>query len=75
MAYWNSQIWTLARLHQIPLIFTEDFNLGAVLEEVCFVNPIVVFDLISFLAVLMSLTILLTCWKHALSRDEKSTGC
>ena len=39
MAYWDAQIWTLARMHQIPLIFTEDFNVGAVIEGVRFVNP------------------------------------
>jgi len=39
MAYWDSQIWALARLHQIPIIFTEDFNVGAVIEGVRFVNP------------------------------------
>ena len=39
MAYVDAQIWALARLHQIPLIFTEDFNVGAVIEGVRFVNP------------------------------------
>jgi len=39
MAYWDAQIWALARLHQIPIIFTEDFNTGAVIEGVRFVNP------------------------------------
>ena len=36
---WGCQIWASARLHQIPLIFTEDFNVGAVLEGVRFVTP------------------------------------
>jgi predicted nucleic acid-binding protein len=39
MAYWDAQIWASARLHQISLIFTEDFNVGAVIEGVRFVNP------------------------------------
>jgi predicted nucleic acid-binding protein len=39
MAYWDAQIWASARLHQIPFIFTEDFNVGAVIEGVRFVNP------------------------------------
>jgi predicted nucleic acid-binding protein len=39
MAYGDAQIWASARLHQIPLIFTEDFNSGAVIEGVRFVNP------------------------------------
>ena len=41
MAYWGSQIWASARLSQIPIIFTEDFNVGAVIEGVRFVNPLV----------------------------------
>jgi predicted nucleic acid-binding protein len=40
MSYWDAQIWAAARLHQIPLIFTEDFNVGAVIEGVRFVNPV-----------------------------------
>jgi predicted nucleic acid-binding protein len=39
MAYWDAQIWASARLHQIPVIFTEDFSNGAVIESVRFVNP------------------------------------
>lgn len=39
LAYWDAQIWATARLHQIPVIFSEDFNVGAVLEGVRFVNP------------------------------------
>ena len=39
MSYWDAQIWALARLHQIPIIFTEDFNIGAVIEGVRFINP------------------------------------
>jgi predicted nucleic acid-binding protein len=39
MAYGDAQIWASARLHQIPLIFTEDFNVGAVIEGVRFVDP------------------------------------
>jgi predicted nucleic acid-binding protein len=39
MAYWDAQIWASARLHQIPLIFTEDINTGAVIEGVRFVSP------------------------------------
>ena len=40
MAYWDAQIWAIARLHQIPLIFTDDFNVGSVIEGVRFVNPL-----------------------------------
>jgi predicted nucleic acid-binding protein len=39
MAYWDAQIWASARLNQIPIILSEDFDSGAVLEGVRFVNP------------------------------------
>ncbi len=39
MSYWDAQIWASARLNQIPIILSEDFNTGAVLEGVRFVNP------------------------------------
>jgi predicted nucleic acid-binding protein len=51
MAYWDAQIWATARLNQIPAIFTEDFDLGAVIEGVRFVNPLADdFDLDSWLS-------------------------
>ena len=31
MAYWDAQIWASARLHQIPTVLSEDFNVGAVI--------------------------------------------
>jgi predicted nucleic acid-binding protein len=39
LAYYDAQIWATAKLNQIPLIFSEDFNSGATLEGVRFVNP------------------------------------
>jgi predicted nucleic acid-binding protein len=39
MSYWDAQIWASARLQQIPVIFSEDFNGGAVVEGISFVNP------------------------------------
>lgn len=46
MAFWDAQIWATARLHQVTVIFTEDFSDGAVIEGVRFVNPLAdVFDL------------------------------
>jgi predicted nucleic acid-binding protein len=39
MSYWDAQIWASARLNQIPTILSEDFNTGAVIEGVRFVNP------------------------------------
>ena len=37
--FWDAQVWATARLNQIPLVFSEDFSVGAVLEGVRFVNP------------------------------------
>jgi predicted nucleic acid-binding protein len=37
--FWDAQIWATARLNQIPLIFSEDFNVGQVIEGVRVVNP------------------------------------
>ena len=39
LAYWDAQIWATARLYQIPVVFSEDFNIGSTLEGVRFVNP------------------------------------
>ncbi len=38
-SYWDAQIWAVARMHQIPLVFTEDFAIGSTIEGVHFVNP------------------------------------
>lgn len=37
--YWDAQIWATARLNQIPVILSEDFNPDSVIEGVHFVNP------------------------------------
>jgi len=39
LAYWDSQLWATARLNQIPIILSENYNVGATLESVRFVNP------------------------------------
>ncbi len=39
MAFWDAQLWALARLNQVPVIVSEDFNNGSVVEGVRFVNP------------------------------------
>jgi len=39
LAYYDAQIWAAARLNQVTVIFSEDFNSGQVLEGVRFVNP------------------------------------
>lgn len=40
LSFWDAQIWATARLNQIPLIYSEDFNAGAALEGVRFSNPL-----------------------------------
>lgn len=40
MSYWDAQIWASARLNQVPVILSEDFSTGAVLEGVRFLNPL-----------------------------------
>jgi predicted nucleic acid-binding protein len=29
---WDAQLWAVARLNQVPVVFSEDFNPGAVVE-------------------------------------------
>ncbi len=38
-SYYDAQLWATARLNQIPLIFSEDFDSGSTIEGVTFVNP------------------------------------
>jgi predicted nucleic acid-binding protein len=39
LAYYDAQLWALAKLNQIPVVFSEDFRSGSSLEGVRFVNP------------------------------------
>ncbi|WP_129628965.1 PIN domain-containing protein [Candidatus Oscillochloris fontis] len=39
LSYWDAQIWATARLYQLPIILSEDFSSGSLLEGVRFVNP------------------------------------
>ncbi len=39
LPYYDAQIWAVARLNQVTVIFSEDFSDGQVLEGVRFVNP------------------------------------
>lgn len=41
MNYWDAQVWATARLNQIPIVLSEDFQDGIVIEGVRFVNPFV----------------------------------
>lgn len=38
--FWDALIWASARLNQIPIVFSEDFNSGSDLEGVRFLNPL-----------------------------------
>jgi predicted nucleic acid-binding protein len=42
LAYFDAQLWAAARLNQIPVIFSEDFQDGQILEGVRFINPFAV---------------------------------
>ncbi|MGE5559023.1 MAG: PIN domain-containing protein [Bacillota bacterium] len=39
LPYWDAQIWATAKLNQIPLVYSEDFQDGMALEGVLFKNP------------------------------------
>ena len=39
MRIWDAQIWATARLNQIPVILSEDFQDGAVIEGIRIVDP------------------------------------
>lgn len=39
LSYWDAQVWATALLHQSPIVLSEDFRDGWVLEGVRFSNP------------------------------------
>lgn len=39
LAWWDALVWATAYVHGIPAVLSEDFNPGAVLDGVRFVNP------------------------------------
>ena len=39
-SFWDAQVWAVARSNHISLVLSEDFNPGAVIEGVRFVNPL-----------------------------------
>jgi predicted nucleic acid-binding protein len=39
LSYYDAQVWATARLNQVPVVFSEDFRDGMILEGVRFVNP------------------------------------
>lgn len=40
LSYYDAQIWAVARLGQVGVVLSEDFNPGAVLDGVTFANPL-----------------------------------
>jgi predicted nucleic acid-binding protein len=40
LSYYDAQIWAVARLGQVAVVLSEDFNPGAVLDGVAFTNPL-----------------------------------
>jgi predicted nucleic acid-binding protein len=40
LSYYDAQVWATARLAQIPVVLSEDFNPGATLDGVSFLNPL-----------------------------------
>lgn len=39
LSYYDAQVWAIARLNQVPVVLSEDFRDGSILEGVRFVNP------------------------------------
>lgn len=39
-SYWDAQIWATAKSNQISVVYSEDFNVVAVIEGVQFINPL-----------------------------------
>ena len=39
MSFYDAQIWSCAQFNQIPIVFSEDFQDGQVIEGIRFVNP------------------------------------
>ena len=48
LSYYDAQIWAVARLGQVGVVLSEDFNPGVVLDGVSFANPLdPAFDLLA----------------------------
>jgi predicted nucleic acid-binding protein len=48
--FWDALIWATAKLNQIPVVLSADFNVGGAIEAVRFVNPLVdEFDLVAWI--------------------------
>ena len=40
LSYWDAQLWAIAKLNQVPVVFSEDFSAGQSLEGVRFIDPL-----------------------------------
>jgi predicted nucleic acid-binding protein len=40
LSYYDAQVWAVAKLNQVPVVLSEDFNVGTTLEGVLFLNPL-----------------------------------
>ena len=40
LSFWDALVWATAKLNQIPVVLSEDFNVGSVLEGIRFINPL-----------------------------------
>lgn len=46
---WEFELWATARLNQAPVVFSEGFDTGAILDGVRFMNPLAErFDLVAW---------------------------
>lgn len=41
ISYWDVQVWATAKLNQIPVVYSEDFQDEQMLEGVLFRNPLI----------------------------------
>jgi len=39
LAYWDAQVWATALLNQVPVVLSEDFQDGLIVEGIRFLNP------------------------------------
>lgn len=40
-SFWDAQIWATAKLNQVLVVYSENFNVGAAIEGVRFQNPFI----------------------------------
>ena len=39
LSFWDALIWATAKVHEIPRVYSEDFQHGRTLDGVQFINP------------------------------------